>query len=372
MTTRKRFTVRRGDKVSIGVSIEPSFDKSTGTRQADNQGSQLVYPGDEENELYVRRAKGNITIYDLGTQPEQMSFAVPSMQMSWNTFDFGGLSTFFRNSFHSFMSLNTSSHVVTRLNTAERFPANSERLFTDLTFQRQDAAEDNYTVLVGRPDKRPLLTTINMTPFDPVPYPANQHETDWKNQSLAFNKTGQWSLALASVYFNPFDTADALHFKITNIADAAAVAVEFLVTKQDKIKIYTTPKFYIKRNTTPVELPYTIFSLPWLVPAFGPLFDDHSLYLNVGTTPQPAVSVISSEDRWTHLTNFIQTYIGSSEPVITGLELADYGTGHAIPILVAVIVKNDIRYHVWKIVANPSGETADSPVFKSTTLFPPV
>jgi hypothetical protein len=138
-------------------------------------------PDDAEDDLYVLRKKtGNLTLYDLGTQPENLSGTVDIITIA----SFDGFDDLFRASYHSFMSLNTDTHTVERLHTAVQLPTNPESLFVDLAFSRIDASDDPYIVLAGRRDKRPLLAAINVSPGDPGPYPGNQMETDWRAESL--------------------------------------------------------------------------------------------------------------------------------------------------------------------------------------------
>jgi hypothetical protein len=179
-------------------------------------------------------------------------------------------------------------------------------------------------------------------------------------------------VGVAAVYHNPFDTGDTTHFKVTAVADPDAAAAEFFIKREDTVRVYLTPRFWITRGSFDVELPYFIFSLPMMAPWANLLFDDHSLFLNGGTTPQPAIGLIGSSERWTHLVGFVHAHVDGAAPLDEFGFLDSYGTGRAIPILVGVIVRNGVNFYVWKVAADPTFDSNDSPLFKSATFFPPV
>lgn len=363
---RKQLLVKKGGTVKVGLpvgSVIQQMHTSQKSRGDDEEGSKLINPGESEDDYYVRRKKGNITIYDLSTQPMGGSVLI-----SINTFD--DFDNRVRTAFSSF-----PFYWRDNLSTAKQLPLASESLFVDLNFNRRvDVVDgDEYNpdtldrVIVGRANKRPVMARVTSEFHDYhtglVPYPDNDN-TDWKDTSLAFTKPGQWNLFLESAFFNSFHTqAGQSDFKVTNLFDSSAVEAELLITKNDKIKIYLTPRLYIIRNSIAFELPYAIFSFSMLTPSFNLTFDPRNLFANPGTIEPPACAINTTVPQWASVVNFVHGVGGYS--VEEEGAVYSFDINRISPVLVAIIIKNDVSFYVWRL-------TGSSMLFTSTAIYNPL
>lgn len=263
MTVRKRFQVRRGDKVSIGLLVESDVEQARANQKGD-EGSKLLNPGDEENELYVFRT--GIPIYNLGLRlidaPHKMYAEIPMFQVlnraDRNNYDTGSLDDFFLATVaplldHAFQSTQSVPN-------RKPISKNVEKRYTDLIFTDQSDAE--VRSILGKADRQ------FSNQFNQVSEPTGTNQL-WKHNKVSVEIRKGKGIRIESVgYFYNFNTLDTTHFKVTD--DPVFTADEVPALLNALSGIYLVPMivpytydYNFRINTAPETTSTTLM--------FGPL-----------------------------------------------------------------------------------------------------
>lgn len=341
-----KFRVSPGGKIEIGIegdkpAVTPAPAKDSGYIGSD--------PIDEQ--LYVFR-KGNITLYDLGTRHDGDVYS--HLQFSLLVEDFGAEGMV--NDYNATL-LTASPPFSTALKLAG---PNLASLYVDVVFQR--SGEDDLRVLVGAVNTRPY---VKDAPLVAAPQPPPVTETDWTSDALSLKAPGEWDIGIESGYFyNPFQTADETNFKVTDAPVSSAARVEFSLTARDKVKIYLVPRLGLPDGVTLIEADgrYLLFRLP-VIPNFPLVFA--TAYSDNDTFQSASAAM------WDQIAEFENPISQPHDPLDWhDLSLWSDGLGVTFdvsvgPRLVAIIVKNQETFYVWRT------DTVEDPKWLSYAVFNP-
>lgn len=360
-------TVRRGETVTVRIGDDPdAVDGSDATGAAKTPSG--AFTDNPEEELYVFRKKGDITVHDLGARRADRaddfhlvegitSFPgltpdAEAMRVAWNAAMLGP-----------------------NMTDSMPLPLTGEDLWLDLYFYNPDMDPPQYRVLVGRPNIRAFGKDLEQEGLPAAPIAT---ETDWKAGAtvtgdtawtfeagmLPFKKPGGWQLAVETGWgYNTFDTFDTDHFKVTEEPDeTAAQSPDFAITKGKPIKVMLTPRMFYTINGS-FFLVKRIPILPaWPAPGF---------------TSSAAKDSEVAFPNWTFLgratTEYFNRLLDSfrvTDPSIP-LDLGEFFAFDARivfknssgPILVAAVQVASKMFYVWRISADPDTELTSEPSF---------
>lgn len=276
---RKRFEVRRGDTVTVGLPVQPAVQP---IQRKGEEGSKLVNPGEQEDDLYVTHRSG-IQVFDLGLEllsysaktyrDIELSRIVPLasvLDTSWraayltNLFKFylGGSSVDLNNP-----DLQQAFGKTQGITNRRILDLKSDALYVDVVLTQQD--DQVKKVALGKPD-RPYVDQLD------VPGASNAESSPlWNNRGLSAEVRKMKALHVESVgYFYDFDTADTVHYKITN--DPSYSADEVLVDLSKLSSLYLAPLindytyFYNFRIITADALPpVDVYKFAHSIESFG-------------------------------------------------------------------------------------------------------
>lgn len=238
MTVRKQFIVRRGGKINVGVSVDSSTAQSRSKQKTDSndQGSSFIHPGDDDEDLYVRRkVSGTCRLFDLGMALHSGVYAeIDDVFLEQRTYNPVGSHPAFVEvatvaELHAYGDtllskyLNGAFDTSTVLDARKPLKFDSTSIWVDVV--QTDNSNVEHKTVIGTGNTRPyLVDTMHGTL--PLVNGHNEGWTDHVDGGKLKIISGLKSLRVETVgYFFDFDTADTARFKFTESPSFDAVSV---------------------------------------------------------------------------------------------------------------------------------------------------
>lgn len=320
----KTFKIPPGKTLEINLKRKKRTPPATIAGSDDNAG---IIPVESEKTRYVRRDKGSVTFYDLGTRKlEDGSYDyiyLPSVDFSLGSPIAETINAIL-------LAGNPTGESVCR-----KLPFHAEFLYVDATFKK--GAEEK-VFMVGERGARPLLRNLKIC--DTSEAPPLDDGTEWKRDaSLSFNPSG-WKIGIqAGWYYRPFDTSDTTTYKITNSPDAHGRQVEFKL--KAKAQVFLVPSY--ERISIDAESDFINLGR---LPSFPEV--EASAFLDVCRGPD-AAQATATDAQVTMFTSFlgaqvtVGSYVGWSA-INTWPNVCD----SVHPIIVAIIKTGSDTFYVWE------------------------
>lgn len=337
-----KYRVKPGGKITIGIE----GDKPVTTQKSVDP--EFIGADLTEEQLYVLRKRGNITLYDLGVRNNAHSdFGSVTSDI------IGGLIPAIRQNYHSALMFGDFLETMD-FSPFLKLPQNSQNLYVDVVFRR--AGEDDIINLIGNAGSRPHMRDYNVDPDLP---PASS--TNWRDAALSLSAAGDWQIRVeAGFFYNTFDTGDTVFFKMTRTNTTTAVEVDppaaFSIKASDKVRVYLTPRVWVSFSG-PVDGVFTVFSgrLPVthdFAPVIAaPIFDN--VYGGDDFITGECSAYFDAVDQYFSALNSAHVGLPNQTDEFNAYEIIGGTEGMEPPLyrpaLVGIIVKNEDLFFVWRV-----------------------